>query len=195
MIRVFDFCISLFSLIVLLPLFALLAIAIKLDSPGPVLFAQERVGKNGKLFKLYKFRSMTADAESKRHMVESLNERGEIVFKVKDDPRITRVGKIIRRCSIDELPQLINILTGEMSLVGPRPALQREVALYSPRDYQRLSVTPGLTGLWQVSGRASLSFQKMVELDLLYIQNRTVAFYFKIVFLTIPAVITAKGAY
>lgn len=193
--RMLDILISFAALLLLMPIFLLISLAIKFDTTGPVLFMQERVGKDGKFFKLFKFRSMVVNAEAQRQIIESMNERGNIVFKIREDPRVTRVGKIIRRLSLDELPQLINILRGEMSLVGPRPALPREVEQYSLRDKQRLAVTPGLTGLWQVSGRASLSFDKMVDLDLHYIQHRTVWLNIRIIVLTVPAVVTAKGAY
>ena len=193
--RLLDIVCTVFLLLFLLPLFLLIALIIKLDSPGPVLFIQNRVGKDGKEFPFYKFRSMVADAEARRIALETMNERSGPVFKIKADPRMTRVGRLLRRLSLDELPQFLNILKGEMSLVGPRPALPREVDLYTPRQRERLSVTPGLTGLWQVSGRASLSFERSIELDLDYIERRSVGLYLRILLQTFPAVFSGRGAY
>ncbi|MBV9852384.1 MAG: sugar transferase [Armatimonadetes bacterium] len=182
-------------LLVLLPLFALIALLIRLDTPGPVLFIQRRVGQGGAEFPFFKFRSMVHDAEARRRALEALNERGGPVFKMRQDPRITRVGRVLRRCSLDELPQLLNVLRGEMSLVGPRPALPGEVAQYTPRQRGRLAVTPGVTGLWQVSGRAELDFERAVELDLFYVQHQSLALYLRILCLTVPAVLSGRGAY
>ena len=182
-------------LLVLLPVFLLLAILIRLDTPGPVLFIQNRVGRDGAEFPFFKFRSMVHDAEAKRRALEALNERNGPVFKMRDDPRITRVGRFLRRTSLDELPQILNVLRGEMSLVGPRPALPREVAQYTPRQRQRLGVTPGVTGLWQVSGRAEVSFEQSIDLDLFYVQNQSLGLYLRILCLTVPAVISGRGAY
>ena len=178
----------------LLP-FAVIALLIRLDSPGPVLFIQRRVGKDGREFSVFKFRSMFMDAEQRLEILLGANERTGPVFKMRQDPRVTRVGRILRKCSFDELPQLINILRGEMSLVGPRPALPREVALYSPEQHLRLSVTPGLTGLWQVSGRANLTFEQAMDLDLEYIRRQSFVLNVVLIARTVPAVLTAHGAY
>ena len=183
------------ALLILWPVFAVIALLIRLDSPGPVLFKQSRVGKDGREFWFYKFRSMVSDAEAQRHLLEMQNERSGPVFKMKNDPRITRVGRVLRKFSLDELPQLINVLQGDMSLVGPRPALPKETDKYTARQRQRLLCLPGVTGLWQVSGRASLSFERSIELDLYYIERQSVGLYFRILLLTIPAVLRAEGAY
>lgn len=182
--------------IVLMPLLLLLAIIIKLEDPkGAVLFKQVRIGKNGKPFYMYKFRSMVSNAEE---LLAGLLEKNEIegaMFKMKNDPRVTRIGRIMRKTSLDELPQFINILRGEMSLVGPRPPLPREVTTYSLYEKQRLMVTPGCTGLWQVSGRNQLSFQEMVELDLQYIREQSIKQDIQILLKTFWVVISNKGAY
>ena len=183
------------ALLLLWPVFALIALLIRADSPGPVLFKQSRVGKDGQEFWFYKFRSMVSDAEALRHLLEMQNERSGPVFKMKNDPRITRVGRVLRKFSLDELPQLINVLKGDMSLVGPRPALPKETEKYTARQRQRLLCLPGVTGLWQVSGRASLSFERSIELDLYYIERQSVGLYFRILLMTIPAVLRAEGAY
>ena len=193
--RMLDLVISATALLLLLPILALIALAIRLNSPGPVLFIQRRVGKNGQEFPVFKFRSMYADAEQRLDALLGTNERTGPVFKVRHDPRITKVGRWLRRCSLDEAPQILNVLRGEMSLVGPRPALPREVALYTPEQEERLSVTPGLTGLWQVSGRADLSFEKSMALDLEYIHRQSFALNVILLIRTIPAVLTARGAY
>ena len=161
--RMIDFAVSVISLLFFFPLFLLFAVAIKLDSPGPVFFTQQRVGYKGASFPLYKFRSMVRDAELLQAQLWSDNERDGPVFKIKNDPRITRAGRMMRKYSLDELPQLLNILKGDMSLVGPRPALPLEVAMYSSKHLQRLDAVPGLTGLWQISGRADLSFEERVS--------------------------------
>ena len=194
-IRALDIVVSTVILLFVLPVFAILAILIRFDSPGSVLFIQNRVGRDGVEFPFYKFRSMVTDAEALRVTLESQNERNGPVFKMREDPRITKVGRFMRKYSLDELPQLINVLKGEMSLVGPRPALPKEVALYSHRQSQRLAVTPGITGLWQVSGRSNVSFEHSVELDLHYIQNKSFWLNLRILWMTIPAVLTADGAY
>jgi len=193
--RALDVVVSAAALLLLLPVLTLIALCIRLDSPGPILFVQERVGRHGQEFPVFKFRSMFTDAEEHLHTVLDANERTGPVFKMRQDPRITRIGRGLRRCSLDEVPQLLNVLRGEMSLVGPRPALPREVALYTPDQHQRLSVLPGLTGLWQVSGRATLSFEASVALDLLYVQRQS--FWLNVVILarTVPAVLTGHGAY
>jgi len=193
--RSMDIFGSLIGLIFLSPLFIVVAILIKLEDPkGPVFFKQVRVGKDEKEFEMYKFRSMVSNAEELLTSLLDMNEVQGAMFKMKDDPRITRIGKFIRKTSIDELPQLWNVLKGEMSLVGPRPPLPREVAQYSSYDKQRLLVVPGCTGLWQVSGRNGLSFEQMVDLDLTYIKNRTLMMDIKIVIKTFGALL-GKDAY
>lgn len=193
--RVLDFVVALLMLAVTAPAMILTAIAIKLDSPGPVLFRQTRVGKWGEPFACYKFRSMYIDAEQRQKELEALNEADGPVFKIKDDPRVTRVGRIIRKLSIDELPQLLNVLKGDMSLVGPRPALPREVAQYEYDQIRRLHAMPGITGLQQVSGRSDVDFKRWVELDLQYIAEQSLWKDIEILLKTIPAVIWSKGAY
>lgn len=193
--RTLDVVVSLIALLLLLPLLAVVALLIRLDSPGPVLFVQMRVGKDGREFPVFKFRSMFTDAEARLASVLNANERSGPVFKMRFDPRVTRIGRPLRRCSLDEVPQLLNVLRGEMSLVGPRPALPREVALYTPEQKLRLSVTPGLTGLWQVSGRATLSFEESIALDLEYVRCQSVGLNIVLIFKTIPAVLTGHGAY
>ncbi|MGM0883178.1 MAG: sugar transferase [Bacillota bacterium] len=194
--RTIDVTGSLIGLILLSPLFVIIAILIKLEDPkGSVLFYQTRIGKNEKPFRMYKFRSMVSNAEEKLKDLLAQNEIEGAMFKMKNDPRITKIGKFIRKTSIDELPQLINVLRGDMSLVGPRPPLVREVAEYTDYDKLRLTVKPGCTGLWQVSGRNELSFKEMVELDLKYIQNRSVGFDLKIIFKTFKVLLGAKDAF
>lgn len=193
--RLLDVLVSAALLLALLPVFLVIALLIRLDSPGPVLFTRSRVGKDGEEFAFFKFRSMYTDAEARLGALLAANERGGPVFKMRDDPRVTRVGRLLRRTSLDELPQLLNVLRGEMSLVGPRPALPREVARYTPRQRQRLSVTPGLTGIWQVSGRADVPFERSVELDLYYIAHQSLALNLRILLLTVPAVLSGRGAY
>ncbi|CDZ25065.1 capsular polysaccharide biosynthsis protein [[Clostridium] cellulosi] len=193
--RFFDVVLSVLALVVLSPLFLITAIAIKLDSEGEVFYSQLRVGKDGKLFKMYKFRSMCVDADKQLDKLKDLNEKDGPVFKIANDPRVTRVGRIIRKRSIDELPQLINIIKGDMSIVGPRPPLPNEVAQYTPYQMQRLSVKPGLTCYWQISGRSDISFDEWVELDCKYIRESSVWTDIKIILKTIPAVLTGRGAY
>ena len=193
--RALDLIFCAILLLILWPVFGLIALLIKLDTPGPVLFKQMRVGQEGAEFPFYKFRSMVSDAEARRHLLEMHNERSGPVFKMRNDPRVTRVGRLLRKFSLDELPQLINVLKGEMSLVGPRPALPAETAKYTPRQRQRLIALPGVTGLWQVSGRASLSFERSIELDLYYIEHQSIGLYFRILLMTIPAVLSGDGAY
>jgi exopolysaccharide biosynthesis polyprenyl glycosylphosphotransferase len=193
--RVLDVFVSVCALIALSPLMLATAIAIKLDSPGPVFFKQTRVGKYGVTFGCYKFRSMYIDAEKRKVELAAHNEADGPVFKIKNDPRITRVGRLIRKLSIDELPQLINVLRGEMSLVGPRPPVPKEVAQYTVEQLHRLDAVPGITGLQQVSGRSDLNFKRWVELDLQYISEQSVWNDIKILLMTIPAVVTGRGAY
>jgi len=173
----------------------LIALAIKLDSPGPVLYSAERVGKNGKCFRMYKFRSMVQNAEEQKESLKLLNEVDGPVFKIRDDPRRTRVGRFLRRTSFDELPQLFNVLLGQMSLVGPRPPLPEEVAEYKPWHRQRLSVIGGMTGLWQVSGRSDLTFDELCLLDIYYIENWSLALDLRILLQTVPHSLLGRGAY
>jgi len=193
--RVLDVVVASAGLVLLAPLMLLIAIAIKLDSPGPVLFRQVRIGKGGKPFWFIKFRSMVKNAEQiKRDLIPKNEVRGGPVFKMRNDPRVTRVGRFLRRYSLDELPQLIHVLHGEMSLVGPRPPLPSEVASYGEWEMRRLSVTPGLTCLWQISGRSDIGFREWVELDHIYIDTMSFWTDLKILLFTVPAVITGKGA-
>ena len=194
--RMTDFVLALLGLAILSPVFLIVALLIKWDDPkGTVFFGQDRVGKDGELFKMYKFRSMYEDAEERLSNLLEHNEVSGAMFKMKEDPRVTKIGACIRKCSIDELPQLFNVLMGDMSLVGPRPALIREVAEYTSHDKQRLLVTPGISGLWQVSGRSRLTFAQMVELDLDYVTTRSYWMDIKILFKTIKVVCTGDGAY
>ena len=193
--RTFDLIVATGIVIVGLPVWLLIAIGIKITSSGPVFYAQERVGRDGKLFPMLKFRSMYLDADERLKDVLSANEATGPLFKIKDDPRVTSVGRWLRKFSFDEFPQLINVLRGEMSLVGPRPPLLREVERYSAKDWRRLEVVPGMTGLWQVSGRSSLTFDEMVRLDILYIENWSVGLDVTLIFRTVPAVLFARGAY
>jgi len=193
--RALDVSISSLALISLSPILIGTALAVRLESKGPVLFRQTRVGRNGEHFSMYKFRSMHQDAEKMRAALEANSDRAGVCFKSRRDPRITRVGRFIRRASIDELPQIINVLKGEMSIVGPRPALPCEVAKYPAHAYGRLAVKPGITGIWQVSGRADVSFEQMVEMDLVYASTRTVLLDLVIVLMTFRAVVSGRGAY
>jgi len=193
--RSLDLIIASVGLVLAAPIMIVTAILIKLDSPGPVLFYQPRVGKWGKEFYCYKFRSMYIDAEERIKELRSRNEADGPIFKMKRDPRITRVGRVIRKLSIDELPQIFNVLKGEMSLVGPRPPLPREVAEYTYEQVGRLNAIPGITGLQQVSGRSDLDFKRWVELDLQYIEEQSLLKDIEILLRTIPAVILGKGAY
>ncbi|HYP21542.1 MAG TPA: sugar transferase, partial [Chloroflexia bacterium] len=193
--RVMDVTLAVGSLTVAAIPMLFIALAVKLNSPGPVLFKQKRVGKGGEEFTCYKFRSMYEDAEQRLAEIAHLNEADGPIFKVKNDPRLTPVGRFLRRTSLDELPQLFNILKGEMSWVGPRPPLRREVDQYSDWHLKRLDVTPGLTGLWQVSGRSDLSFEEMVKLDIYYAENWSLAMDATIILKTIPAVVKRQGAY
>ncbi|MFS0922006.1 sugar transferase [Enterococcus casseliflavus] len=194
--RIFDILGSVVGMIVLSPVFLIVAYKIKKEDPdGPVFFSQERVGKNGELFKMYKFRSMCVDAEEKLAALLQHNEVQGAMFKMKDDPRVTKIGRFIRRTSIDELPQLLNVLKGDMSLVGPRPPLKREVNEYNEYEKQRLLVKPGCTGLWQVSGRNHVGFDEMVTMDLEYISNRSFVNDIKIIIKTFIIIIMPNGAY
>ena len=192
--RAFDLVVSLIGLLACLPLLALAALAVKLTSPGPVLFCQERVGRGGKTFKLYKLRTMVKDAEALLRRLELENEADGPLFKIRRDPRVTPVGRVLRRLSVDEIPQLVNVIKGEMSLVGPRPALPSEVTSWSPELRERLRVQPGITGMWQVNGRSNASFADYQRWDLYYVDNWSVWRDLAIMFKTIPAVVCAKGA-
>ncbi|WP_407894609.1 sugar transferase [Lacticaseibacillus sp. N501-2] len=184
------------GLVVISPVFLIVAIAIKVEDPsGPVFFSQIRVGTDGKFFRMYKFRSMATDAEAKLDALIAKNEVDGAMFKMKEDPRVTRVGKLIRKISVDELPQLWNVLNGSMSLVGPRPCLPREYSQYTDYDKQRLLVKPGCTGLWQVSGRNHVGFVDMVKLDIYYIQHRSLWMDFKIMVRTVGVMIFPNAAY
>ena len=192
--RMFDFFLTLVLIFVLLPLWLLIPLLIKRDSKGPVFFRQERIGKNGRRFKMFKFRSMVVGAEKYQAQLQHLNEMDGPAFKIKDDPRQTRFGRILRRTSLDELPQLFNVLKGDISLVGPRPPIYQEVMAYRPWERKRLAVIPGITCLWQISGRNNLKFDEWMKLDLMYIDNWSFAQDIKILFKTIPAVISKEGA-
>lgn len=193
--RFFDIVVSILGIVFLIPLWIFIIIAIKLDSRGPVFFVQERNGYKGRTFRMVKFRSMVADAEQNLKLLEDKNEVSGQMFKIKGDPRVTRFGKFIRRTSIDEFPQLLNVLKGDMSIVGPRPPIPREVVKYEAWHNLRLSVRPGLTGLWQVSGRNSLGFDDMVRLDLKYIRERSFKYDLKIIIRTIPVLFGDSKAY
>lgn len=194
--RAADVILSFAGLILLSPLLMLIALAIKLSDGGPVLYTQLRVGQRGKTFRFYKFRSMIVNAEELKLTLLAQNQHSDQrTFKMADDPRITWIGRLIRRASLDELPQLFNILSGDMTLVGPRPPLPAEVTLYSQSDWRRLEVRPGLTCIWQVSGRSNLPFREQVRLDLQYIDSRSVMLDAKILLKTLPAVVSGRGAY
>lgn len=193
--RVLDVTVAVIAIILTSPIMLITALFIKLESPGPVIFKQVRVGKDGEHFYCYKFRSMYVDAEQRLRELQAKNEADGPVFKMKRDPRVTRVGRVIRKLSIDELPQLFNVLKGEMSLVGPRPALPSEVAKYTYEQIGRLHAIPGITGLQQVSGRSDLDFKRWVELDLQYIAEQSIWKDFEILLRTIPAVLLGRGAY
>lgn len=181
--------------LILSPLLLALAVSIKLTSKGPVIFKQNRVGLDGRVFTMYKFRSMRQDAEELLAQVAATSEREGICFKSKDDPRVTRIGRIMRRYSLDELPQLFNVIAGDMSLVGPRPALIREVEAYNHKAMRRLEVKPGLTGFWQVSGRADVGFDRMIDMDLRYVRVRSIRTNFRCLLQTFQAVFGGRGAY
>ncbi len=194
--RILDLAVTIPLLILLSPALLLLALMIKLWDRGPVLFVQTRVGERGREFRCFKFRSMVPDAEKLKEQLLDQNHHGDNrTFKMQRDPRITWIGRIIRKASIDELPQLWNVVRGDMSLVGPRPPVPNEVNLYSEKDRLRLMVRPGITCIWQVSGRGNLPFSDQVRLDLEYIQHRSIWLDLKLLFLTIPAVLSGRGAY
>ena len=194
--RIMDCIGSGIGLLLLSPLFAVMAILIKLESPGPVLFSQTRIGKDGVEFRCWKFRSMFQDAEQRKQELLQQNEMaGGVTFKMKHDPRVTRVGRFIRKASIDELPQLWNVFNGDMSLVGPRPPVPQEVAQYTAHERQRLAVKPGITCIWQVSGRSDIPFNEQVLLDIEYIRSRSLWLDISLLLRTIPAVLLARGSY
>jgi lipopolysaccharide/colanic/teichoic acid biosynthesis glycosyltransferase len=193
--RTFDLLTALLALFVALPFLALLIVAIVLESPGNPFFVQERLGLDGKRFKLLKLRTMVPDAEKRRAEIEHLNEALPPLFKVRNDPRVTRIGRVLRATSVDELPQLINVIRGEMSVVGPRPRLPYEFRLDAPGIARRLSVKPGLAGLWQVSGRAKLNYDEAIRLDLQYIDTWSFWVDLKLIAKTFWVVVTLKGAY
>jgi exopolysaccharide biosynthesis polyprenyl glycosylphosphotransferase len=193
--RACDVLVAGLGLLALAPLLLAVALAIKLGSRGPVVFRQERIGLRGRPFTLLKFRTMVAGADQLLEGLREQNEADGPLFKLRHDPRVTRVGGFLRRYSIDELPQLVNVLKGEMSLVGPRPPLAAEVALYEEWQLDRLEVRPGITGLWQVSGRSELPFEEYVRLDLFYVENWSIAYDLFILSKTIPLLVSARGAY
>lgn len=193
--RVLDLIGAAILITLLSPALVVLALAVRMDSKGPILFRQQRVGSNGALFEMLKFRSMVVDAEHRLDELYGLNEGNEVLFKIRDDPRITRLGRFMRRYSLDELPQLVNVLNGSMSLVGPRPPLPGEVEKYESHVHRRLLVRPGLTGLWQVSGRSLLSWEDTVRLDLYYVENWSLAGDLVIILRTVRAVFGSTGAY
>ena len=194
--RVMDIILSVIAVILGSPVFLLTALIVKVTSPGPIIFSQVRVGKYGRHFKFYKFRSMYIDAEARKAELLAHNESGDgVIFKMKHDPRITPFGRFIRKFSIDELPQLFNVIFGDMSLVGPRPPLPSEVRTYTLEERKRLNITPGITCLWQVSGRSELPFSKQIALDKEYIASRSAWKDFLILLKTIPATLTGRGAW
>ncbi len=193
--RLLDIGSACFGLALLAPLFPFIVLLIKLETPGPIFFRQRRVGYRGTLFDCYKFRSMVGDAEHLKRQLQHLNEATGAAFKIKDDPRITGVGRFLRRSSLDEFPQLLNILRGDMSIVGPRPQIPSEVAHYTPEHALRLLARPGLTCLWQISGRSQLDFEEWMALDREYVRRRGFWFDLGILARTLPAVIERKGAY
>ena len=193
--RVLDVVGALIGLVFGLPLMGLAALIIKLESRGPVLYRSQRIGRGGQAFTFFKLRSMMDGADRHRHRLSHLNEADGPVFKMSRDPRVTRVGRFLRMSSLDELPQLFNVLRGEMSLVGPRPPIPEEVSQYEPWQFRRLAVKPGLTCLWQISGRSRLGFQEWMRLDLEYIRHQSLALDVKILVRTVPAVLSREGAY
>ncbi|MEQ3726818.1 MAG: sugar transferase [Tateyamaria sp.] len=193
--RIMDFTLSLLGLMAIWPVFLAIAVAVSCTSRGPVFFVQQRVGLNGRTFKMFKFRSMYQDADTRRAEVEKLSDRNGICLKVKRDPRVTPVGRVLRRLSLDELPQIFNVLWGDMSLVGPRPALVSEVEEYPDHAHLRHTVLPGITGLWQISGRADIGFEEMIALDLHYVRRVSFQTDAVILLMTFRAVLSGRGAY
>ena len=192
--RTIDIIFSILGLVLLSPLLIIVAIIIKIDSKGPVFFAQERVGYKGNRFKMYKFRSMVVNAEELKEKLQEKNEMSGPMFKIKDDPRVTKIGKFIRKTSIDELPQLINVLLGQMSLVGPRPSLPKEVEKFETWMLERLNVKPGLTCYWQVSGRNDIDFEDWMKLDIKYVNERNLWIDIKLIFKTVFVLFGDKHA-
>jgi exopolysaccharide biosynthesis polyprenyl glycosylphosphotransferase len=193
--RLYDILAATCIMLAISPILFVIALLVKLEDGGPIIFAQRRVGKYGKEFRMFKFRSMRVDAEAR--LAELLKQNGHttgVTFKMKNDPRVTRVGRILRKYSLDELPQFVNVLKGEMSMVGPRPPVPREVALYTMKDRQRLAVTPGLTCFWQIGGRANIDFPEQVQLDVQYIESQSFWLDVWICIKTIPAVVLGRGA-
>ncbi len=199
--RCVDVVGTLLLLLMLLPILVTIAVLVRVSSAGPILFRQQRAGKDGAIFEMYKFRTMFSNSDPAIHQAYSRDvingeaKRIDGAFKLTRDPRVTPIGRFLRRSSLDELPQLLNVLKGEMSLVGPRPPILYEVELYTPRDYRRLCVTPGMTGLWQVSGRSELSFQQMIDLDLAYIESWSIWTDLQILLKTPVVVVTGRGAH
>jgi len=193
--RGLDLALAVLGLVAIVPIWIAIVIAVKIDSPGPAIFVQDRVGHKGRRFRFYKFRSMYVDAEQRMSDLQSKNEVSGPVFKMRRDPRVTRVGAFLRRTSLDELPQLLNVLKGEMSLVGPRPALPNEVEQYRPTDALRLGVKPGLTCLWQISGRSTVGFDRWMEYDREYVQRLSLRLDLSILLRTVGAVLSCKGAF
>lgn len=198
--RVIDIVLAAVGVAVLTPLWLVVALLIRISDHGPAFFKQTRVGKNGQPFTMYKFRTMRVDAEQVKASLEAANRAdvgagNSVMFKMRDDPRVTRVGRVLRKTSIDELPQLFNVIKGDMSLVGPRPPLPSEVATYEPHVMGKFSVRPGITGLWQISGRSNLSWEETVQLDLDYAATRTVGLDMWILLQTVPALLRQEGAY
>ena len=192
--RILDIVCSLIGLLVLIPILVLVAILVKIESKGPIIFSQDRVGRYGKVFKMYKFRSMVVNAEQLKEKLAKKNERTGPMFKIKNDPRITQVGRFIRKTSIDELPQLVNILKGEMSIVGPRPSLPEEVKQFEGWMMERLSVKPGLTCYWQVDGRNEIEFIEWMKLDIKYIEERSILIDAKLILKTFSVLVGDKNA-
>ena len=198
--RVIDIVLATIGVIVLTPLWLVVAMLIRISDRGPAFFKQTRVGKNGQTFTMYKFRTMRVDAEQVKASLEAANRAdagagNSVMFKMRDDPRVTRVGRVLRKTSIDELPQLFNVIKGDMSLVGPRPPLPSEVATYEPHVMGKFAVRPGITGLWQISGRSNLSWEETVQLDLDYAATRTLGLDTWILLQTVPALLRQEGAY
>jgi lipopolysaccharide/colanic/teichoic acid biosynthesis glycosyltransferase len=193
--RAMDVVCASVALALLAPVFLIVATAIWVTSPGPIFFTQSRVGRNGEVFRFRKFRTMYVNAEAMKNQLRELNDAEGPIFKMRRDPRVTRVGRVLRRMSLDELPQLVHVLSGHMSLVGPRPHLPEEVAAYGPFDYRRLTVQPGITCLREVSGRSELDFETWVALDLEYIDSWSLWLDVKLLFRTVPAVVSGRGAY
>lgn len=191
--RLLDFCLSFLLLVLLLPLIAVIALLIWVEGDGPVLYLSQRIGREVRPFTMYKFRTMVVNAELLKNNLTSRNQRSSVLFKMSNDPRVTRVGRLLRKYSLDEIPQLVNVLRGDMSLVGPRPPLASEVEQYHPEHFIRLKVLPGVTGLWQIHARRSASYSDYITLDSAYVQNQSVSLDFKILWRTIWVVLAGTG--